>query len=241
MRTLKVVLAVGVTMVAMVSVSVAQTSLHLGLKGGINSASLSGEGTDVLNALTTFGFGAYARVNLSPQFAFQPEIIYVLKGAKESASMMDIDAEAKVKIRYVEIPVLARIEIPTKGNVAPHLYAGPAFAFATSAKAEIKVTMAGFGISEEMDISNEKSSDFGLVFGGGVDIGLGSTALTLEGRYTLGMQNIVEDAPFTEWDIDDPPPEIAVLIDGATDEAFDVKNRVLSFWVGLTIPIGGTP
>jgi hypothetical protein len=65
-----------------------------------------------------------------------------------------------------------------------------------------------------------KSTDFGLVFGGGLDIAAGPGAVTLECRYVLGLTEI--DDGFQEA-LEDPDPQ-----------KVDAKNHSIMILVGYS-------
>ncbi len=76
------------------------------------------------------------------------------------------------------------------------------------------------GITDEKDIKDElKNLDFGLNFGGGLNVKAGRTNLFIEGRYNLGLANVD---------------------DSADDNGVDVrmKNRGLELFAGIALPIG---
>lgn len=105
---------------------------------------------------------------------------------------------------------MAKLVISTHGNIQPNLFIGPALDILLSARYELECA----GESEEDDIEYVKSTDIGLVFGGGLDIGGEQRKLTVEVRYTLGLTSIYK------------PPKYA-------NRTLDVKNGVFSFLVGL--------
>lgn len=72
----------------------------------------------------------------------------------------------------------------TQGSIAPSIFAGPAVGFLLSASIEGQDVKDGF-----------TTADFGLVFGGGVDIGTDDRGkLTVDARYTLGLANVLDNS-----------------------------------------------
>ncbi|GAF67290.1 unnamed protein product, partial [marine sediment metagenome] len=106
-------------------------------------------------------------------------------------------------VNYVEIPVLVKLSIASQGSVVPSLFVGPYVAIKLSSKAKIEF---GGGSEEEEWGEDIKTTDFGVVVGGGVDFALGSSKITVDARYTLGLTTMFDDD--------------------------DVKNGVISFMVG---------
>ncbi|GAH00873.1 unnamed protein product, partial [marine sediment metagenome] len=116
-----------------------------------------------------------------------------------------------IKLDYLEIPVLAKIIVPTPGGVKPCLFAGPVLALKLSGK--MKAEYAGESVEEDIEDEDMKSTDFGLVIGAGLDFGLGVSGmgkLTVDIRYSLGLSTI------------------------STFEGDDVKNGVFSLMVGFS-------
>ncbi len=183
---------------------------RLGPIAGVSMATFAGkDATDVKNRLG-FMAGVFAEIPVSDIFSIQPEALYAMKGSKIDEGGDELTA----KLAVVEIPLLFRVNIPTGGSsslrmqgmdgktmsVRPHLYAGPAIAFRSSCK----VSEAGGGESFDCDeVQDLKSTDFSVVFGGGVDI----SGFTLGVRYDLGLTK---------------------LIKGTTEN--DIKSRALTFY-----------
>lgn len=154
-----------------------------GFKAGLVMANLSSDDIEENDMKLGFAAGAFITYALSPQFAIQPEVMYCMKGTKFSIEGMDEDL--KYNFNYLVVPVMMKYMIPTQGNVAPNLFAGPEVGFLLSAKAKMG--------SEEEDMKDDmKSVDFGLGFGAGVDFKMESATIMLDARYTLGLSNIAD-------------------------------------------------
>lgn len=181
-----------------------------GLKGGINLADLRGDDVDVD---TDFRLGAtgggFLTYSISDWFALQPEILYSQKGAEFGETIAGAPVEVTGKLDYLEIPILAKLTIPINSTFTPNLFIGPAFSFLLSAK--LKAEAMGVTIIDLDTKDFQKSFDVGLVFGGGIDIAVGTGKITADTRYVMGLMNI-----------DDPE----------VGDAPDVKNSVISFMVG---------
>lgn len=191
--------------------------IQLGLKGGLNLSSLKGDDAPE-NAENRTGFagGAFLQYQFSSMFAIQPELTYSMKGATEKGNFdfegFQYDYDATYKLNYLEIPVLLKLIIPTQGaGVRPTIFAGPSVAFKMSSKQSVEIN----GQSVEDDLENIKSTDFGLVFGGGLGFPLGKGELGFDIRYILGLSTI----------------------DDSSDN-YDVKNGVINFnlYYGFNLP-----
>lgn len=164
-----------------------------GLKGGVTSANLrfdedDEEGPD---RRTSFSVGAFGTVPLSPLVALQPEVLYIRKGAGSSFSDDEIgEFEATTKLDYIEVPVLAKVTLPTAGSLVPSLYAGPYAALAINREVEFEAN----GESGSEDVSDAvKRFDYGVSFGADVAFTFSGQALTLGARYDLGLANINDE------------------------------------------------
>jgi len=188
-----------------------------GIKVGLNLAKLSGEsmadldaylGEDIKSKLA-FCFGGFVTYHINKKFAVQPEVLITMKGASYKEEVGGEILKVWINLTYLEIPVLAKIAIPTPGIVKPSLYAGPALAIKLSGKLKTKLE----GTTVEVDVEDMKGIDFGLVIGAEIDWGksfFGFGKLAVDVRYTLGLQTISEFA---------------------NDDA---KNGVFSLLVGVT-------
>jgi len=219
MKRLTVALFAIVLLFAFSSLASAQGLTGYGLKAGLNLANISEDWSDDWKGVdrkmkTGFCVGGFITYSINEMFAIQPEVLYTMKGAKWEWA--DEGWQDEEKLTYLEIPVLAKVTIPTQGSIAPNLFVGPALAILLSAKYYEEWDSE----SEEYDIKDDmKSTDFGLVLGAGVEIGMPHSAITIDGRYTLGLTNTCE--PYTD-------PETGEEIE------CDEKNNVISFMVGYS-------
>jgi len=128
---------------------------NLGLKAGLNLASLNGDDTDNLDVRTGIFFGGFAELCFTNEFAIQPEILYSMQGAKYSQSD---GYDGTLKLDYINVPIMAKIKIVDE----LYIQAGPQVGFLLSAKDEFKSA----GDSGENDIKeNLNTIDFGAILG----------------------------------------------------------------------------
>jgi hypothetical protein len=180
-----------------------QAQMQLGVKAGLNLANLSGDDISDTDARTGFAGGLFFMYQFNDMFAIQPEAYYSMKGATDKGSFEGYSYEAELKLDYLEIPLLLKFLIPIKdSNVRPTVFAGPSFGFNMSAKSKVE---AG-GQTFEQDLEYVASTDFGLVFGGGIGFPVGNGELGFDIRYILGLSTIDDSS-----------------------EKDDVKNGVLNF------------
>jgi hypothetical protein len=175
---MKTMLALAVALLVSAGTATAQTTF--GVKAGLNLANLSiSEADDTFDPENRTGLvaGVFVTVRGSGIFAFQPEALISMQGAK----FTDGTDTGTAKIDYFQVPLLARIG-PSKVGIV----VGPSIGF------RIKAKLSGAGLSpEDEDFSDQiKRMDLGLVAGVTADVG----RLVLDGRYTWGLTNIEEEA-----------------------------------------------
>jgi len=160
------------------SPSFAQRMVSGGVKGGLNMATISLDPDDEdfdLKMKAGLAVGGFVEVGINDMLAFQPEFLFSMKGAKAE----EFGETAKFNINVVEIPLLLRANFQTSGQATPFIVVGPGVSFKTSAKIKVE------GQPDE-DIDDIKSTDFGVIFGGGVAVG----RATIEARYDLGLSDL---------------------------------------------------
>ncbi|HEX9251119.1 MAG TPA: porin family protein, partial [Ignavibacteriaceae bacterium] len=140
---------------------------------------------------TGFAGGLFFMYQFSDMFAIQPEAYYTMKGATDNGTIEGYSYDAEMKLDYIEVPLLLKFLIPIKDSgVKPAIFAGPSIGFNMSAKTKVE---AG-GQTFEQDMEDVASTDFGLVFGGGVGFPVGNGELGLDIRYILGLSTIDDSA-----------------------------------------------
>lgn len=165
--------------------------MQAGLKAGLNIANLSGDDIDSPDSKTGFAGGAFFTYQFSPMFAIQPEVYYSMKGATDKMDFNGATVDLTYTLDYIEIPVLFKLLIPLQGSsIKPAIFAGPSFGINTTAKIKAEYQ----GESEEEDIEDVKSTDFGLQFGGGIGFPVGKGELGVDIRYILGLSTIDDSA-----------------------------------------------
>ena len=151
------------------------SEISFGLKGGLNFALISGDGTDNFDGRFAFHVGAVSEIPITEKFSVQPELLYSSQGDKGTFDGMDIT----FKLDYLNLPILAKYYVAERFS----LEAGPQIGFLLSSKAE------GGGVS--IDIKELfKSIDLGLGFGLGYKL---ENGINFTGRFNAGITNIIEN------------------------------------------------
>lgn len=183
---------------------------QVGVKAGMNLASLTpeeDEDPDISRRRGLVG-GVWVRMAPAGPLSFQAEGLFSEKGVRFDARALGLDGEVDVRFRYVEVPLLARVDGGAAGAIA-RLFAvgGVAPAFTLSARS--RAALAGEEFTHDIG-SQTESFDLGLV--GGVGVAVGRTLL--EARYTHGLRR-------TNTDNNEPNDR--------------VRNRVFGVMIGVRL------
>jgi hypothetical protein len=182
-----------------------------GIKGGLSLA--SEKWSDDSSASKLLGkpvFGVFFTFNLNKSFAIQPEVYFLTQGGiytyePEGIAYKYIDA-----YNYLHIPVLAKLRLMPDKKLTPIVFAGPAVGVLLSAHEKY---YADDVLEWDKSVKTwYKSTNFSVVFGGGVEYKLDKLMLVLDVRYDLGLANIDKS--------DMPNPDT-------------LKTRTLMFMVGV--------
>ena len=187
-------------------------SLDIGLKGGINSATVDTNIPDIeslVESKTGFVGGAFLGIGLGSTFAIQPELLYSQKGFKASEG----GTEASLTTDYIEIPLLLKANF-NAGMLRPAIYAGPVVSF--ESKCDVSVGSLSVECDDDDGFVDRKSTAWGLDFGANLDIFVGPVMLIADIRYQLGLTNLVSS-------------------EFADEES--VKTRVWQFMAGVGISL----
>ena len=159
----------------------------VGVKGGYAWSNLKFAGATDIPTLTDIKNpvgGIYFSIGLG-LFSIQPEILYIRQGARMEA----LPDWMEDRVDYIQVPLLLKIHV-LPGPISPMIYGGPYGAYLLSAKG---VAFIG-GVNQSTDIKDQiKSTDYGVVFGGGIDFRLPVIKLSAEVRYNLGLANVAKN------------------------------------------------
>lgn len=192
----------------------AASQTTLGVRGGVNIASLSGDASE-LDSRTALNVGATAHFPLSENLGLLVGGFYSQKGGSESED----GVTATFELDYIEFPVLLRYDFPSAGSASFHVAAGPAVGveIGCAVSASGQGQSASFDCDQFGEVGLETSSfDFGLVGGAGVDFQASEGLIvTLDAMYNLGLANI-------------------------DDSGGDASNRTIMLQAGVAFPVGGS-
>lgn len=191
--------------------------LALGVEGGPTFADFSvSDGQAELGSNTGFRVAGVIRYGFGGPLGIQTGVGLSQKGA--SASDQDVDYD----LSYVEVPLLLTATIPMPSPVSPRVYGGGQVGFESTCEisADTQALSGTFDCTaQELGEAAlaTRSTSFGLVFGGGLDFDVsGPVAITVDGRYELGLSDIN--------DVADPDPA-------------EVRNRSFSASAGILLSL----
>ncbi len=175
----------------------AEVTFDLGIKGGVSFAKtaslVGGEKQPLSDALNRPVLGAFLAVNFDKTFTLQPEVFYLVQGG---AWAWDVDGSTftgEHRLKYIHVPLLAKIHLIQEGKMIPIIFAGPAVGYLMSAREPLWID----GVLESNDVVTEyfKRLNFSVVLGGGFEFMLDKLMMVLEVRYDWGLANTVIGEP----------------------------------------------
>lgn len=135
--------------------------------------------------------GFMAAISIKNHMLFQPEVLFAQKGALANMA----NTYHRYTLSYLEVPLLLRVNIGDK-KVTGFVNTGVYGAVLLSSNSPL----AGLSLDSVASINNlaghEQQFDFGLAFGGGLQLKLGPGSLFFEPRINLGILDLDKrDAP----------------------------------------------
>jgi hypothetical protein len=137
--------------------------------------------------LLSYQIGVSQSFSLSDKFQIQPELFYSVRGGDAGEEYLFESVIYKIKMTYLEIPLLFKYRIPVISNLKLVLYLGPYAALKLKAQKHTEI----WGEKEDSDLPNVKNYDYGIVLGIGTEFKLRSGSLILELRSNWGLADIL--------------------------------------------------
>ena len=167
--------------VTLPAIAAAQSPVTIGVKGGVNIATLKNDDVDNdedIKSLVGAVAGLFLSKQINDSFGMRVEGLFSQKGAKNAEQAVE---DFKYKLTYVDVPVLFTFGPASSGDTRFNVFVGPQFSFNT--KAEFEENGVDFDADDQV-----KSTDVGAVLG----VGLEKGSVTADARYTFGLTNIAE-------------------------------------------------
>lgn len=182
-----------------------------GIKGGLNFTNLYTDDVDDNNVLSSFNAGVYANLPISPAVSIQPELNFSRKGAELVYDNAFATGTTRLKLNYLEMPVLLKLNVTPNFNI----HFGPYAAYLIDGKATNESNNSSFNFEENINNDDLNKWDYGL--SGGIGFDFASTSLGI--RYNYGLQTIGKERNFG----------------GSTYTFPDSKNSALSLYIGFKL------
>ncbi|MEM5566217.1 porin family protein [Psychroserpens sp. AS72] len=208
----KVILITTATLLSLISANAQSDSreVQLGVKGGVNFSTITGDDLGDLDSRTSFNAGLVAEIPISNRFSFQPEVFYSGQGFDirevDQDNAFDTDENVEYQLDYIQVPLLLKAYIVKGLSVE----AGPQFGFKIHEEFDFQPNSDGGDIEINSDDSYVKDFDTSVAFGASYKFDNG---FFFNGRYNLGVTDIFDD--------------------GTLFEGVDAKNDVWQFGIGF--------
>jgi hypothetical protein len=185
-------------MLMLASCAVSAKGILYGFKTGLYTATTTEipAGWSNTSFRTGFAGGVYLDYAASDWFSLRPEVLYEMKGFDGTAGRGFSALNFKGTFSYIEIPILATYTVQTSGRAMPYFFFGPSIGINLSANVDIERTdlRTHQTATGSMDYSDVMSrTEFGLAFGAGCAVKAGPGAITLDGRFDLGLSKTFMD------------------------------------------------
>ena len=179
----------------------AKTQISLGLKCGINDATITGSSSLIdKERLIGLNAGGVVMCGISNTFSIQLEPGYSRQGFKQTYLGLKPSLKTIIYLDYIQLPVLAKATFG-KHRLKSFAYAGPHFEYLVSGK-----LIANYYYSKsekKFDFSGAQKDvnrwDFGITCGGGIAFWTGPGDLFFDLRYSLGLIPVYEPPPFRNY------------------------------------------
>jgi len=161
----------------------------IGPVAGFSYSDLSIDGQSGLEGRASFAGGGVVDLGLNDKFGIRIEPMFVSKGAKathRNAYWGSVDG-VTFNLKYIELPIMARYNLPSKSEAHGYLLGGLGVGFATQREAELSQA----GTVETIDFGDVFSStDLSVDLGIGFSLPQGANRWTIDGRAAIGVTNI---------------------------------------------------
>lgn len=161
-----------ITIIFLTAGTAAAQHTNIGVKGGLNSYNIQTDNNSGFDSKIGLHLGLLGHIHLNNQYAFQPEIVYSMQGAKSGNTDLRLD--------YINVPLLVQYMFDNGFRIQ----AGPQLGLLLNAKAEN---------GSSVDIKDDFNSiDLGLSIG--ASYVHPPTGFGIDARYNLGLNDISENS-----------------------------------------------
>ena len=161
---------------------------RFGLKAGVNISGLLDDNVDDRDPIAGFNGGAFLKVAFSDHIAFQPEVLYSMKGGKLNYDEGALKGSATFRFNYIDVPLLAVINLTPNFNI----HGGVFISSLLAAKIKNDANFNGLDSDKDYDKDDFETLDYGLAGGIGIDL----DRVSIGARYEYGLNTIGKDQSF---------------------------------------------
>lgn len=195
-RPLALLLALALLATIHVRECQAASNVHFGVLAGVGFAKMrmDQDAAANLGSFTAPAVGITARIEIAPQISIEPQLIYVSDGfswgeasATDELGNSQGTFEQLSVLEHLQTPVLFRFQLTKDGSVRVFGVAGPYGSI--RAREYRRMTGALEHVTKTDDL---RSTHFGVVVGGGIQMPAGPGQLELQLRYDTALTSVQE-------------------------------------------------
>lgn len=182
----------------------AQIKPSFGIKAGITQAGLTGDAINSLQSLVDFAGGAIttesrtgffvggsAAIPVSEMFSIEPGLYYTQRGyglkgsfSVKSAEFLSANAKAQLNTSYIDVPVLAKVNVS-----GLQLFAGPQVSYLTDAKLRTTAGALGFNVLDQTIDAKAQFNQWDVALTGGIGYQF-SNGFAISAAYDHGLSKV---------------------------------------------------
>ena len=179
-RVLTPLVLVGVVFAAVPTPTTAQPQIEPGVRVGLTSMTHGGDPVSpVVGRRRGWTAGVFATVDVAGAFALRPELNVIQKGTRYRDGSHERAPVRTFELSYLELPVLASVQLARWGRVTPVVFGGPALGLRVGAS--------------ERRHDLDRRTEMSVVVGSGVDVQVSEGrigTLSLDARYQVGVRDV---------------------------------------------------
>jgi len=177
-------------------------STQFGIHLGISSSNFFGTDAHKIDSISQiqgyklgnrFGllFGGSLNYVIHKNLHIAIDMDYTMKGKKIYAKTDDIIETQILRINYLEMPILLKINFPTPSHFKPCVFFGPSISWLTSAESYYRLSKNGDVFDTSASIINAiKDKEYGIMFGFGGYEYVNDILSTFDVRFSIGLTTI---------------------------------------------------
>jgi opacity protein-like surface antigen len=155
-------------------------NFQLGVRGGLNFATVAGDDFNSPDGRTSFYAGLVAEAPITERFSIQPEVFY--SGQGYDITDEPDQRDAAYQIGYIQVPVIFKVYLLDGLN----LHAGPQFGFKVNEEIDFNPN------DDSGDIETDAVKNFDVQVTGGVEYKL-FASFFVQARYTYGFSEVLDN------------------------------------------------